>query len=78
MLWTGHRSLYTHERYLHAKAMVFSRADGARVAITGSHNFVEGGVRLGTREIAMETRRPDTIAQILDFHARCVRDLCVG
>lgn len=73
MLWTGHRSMYTRARYLHAKAIVFFRDDGEHAAITGSHNFVEGGVRLGTREIAMETRRPETIAQILDFHARYVR-----
>ncbi|WP_082110262.1 phospholipase D-like domain-containing protein [Demequina phytophila] len=72
MAWTGHRSMYTRSRYLHAKAMVFFRVDGARAAITGSHNFVEGGVRLGTREIALETHRPDTIDQILDFHARHV------
>ncbi|WP_062518433.1 phospholipase D-like domain-containing protein [Demequina gelatinilytica] len=73
MLWTGHRSMYTRRRYLHAKAIVFFRDDGTRVAITGSHNFVEGGVRLGTREIAMETRRPETIEQILAFHAQDVR-----
>ncbi|SEI96895.1 phospholipase D-like domain-containing protein [Demequina mangrovi] len=73
MLWTGHRTMYTRQRYLHAKAIVFFRDDGARAAITGSHNFVEGGVRLGTREIAMETHRAETIDQILDFHARDVR-----
>lgn len=73
MLWTGHRSMYTRKRYLHAKAIVFFREGDPHAAITGSHNFVEGGVRLGTREIAMETRRAETIAQILDFHARYVR-----
>ncbi len=70
MLSTGHRTLYTSQRYLHAKAMVFLRDNGERVALTGSHNFVEGGVRLGTREIALETTHPGTIDQILDFHAR--------
>ncbi|WP_062303901.1 phospholipase D-like domain-containing protein [Demequina subtropica] len=73
MLWTGHRSMYTRKHYLHAKAIVFFRDDASRVAITGSHNFVEGGVRLGTREIAIETRNPETIAQILEFHALDVR-----
>ncbi|WP_062385893.1 phospholipase D-like domain-containing protein [Demequina iriomotensis] len=78
MLWTGHRSLYTRRRYLHAKAIVFFRSGDAHAAITGSHNFVEGGVRLGTREIALETRRPETIAQILEFHARDVRGVGAG
>ncbi|MDN4471431.1 phospholipase D-like domain-containing protein [Demequina zhanjiangensis] len=73
MLWTGYRTRYTQRRYLHAKAMVFFRASGARIAITGSHNFVAGGVKLGTREIALETRDAGTIDQILDFHARHVR-----
>ncbi|WP_082099689.1 phospholipase D-like domain-containing protein [Demequina maris] len=73
MLWTGHRSMYTSRHYLHAKAIVFFGEDGARTAITGSHNFVEGGVRLGTREIAMETRRAETVDQLLDFHALYVR-----
>ncbi|MDN4471430.1 phospholipase D-like domain-containing protein [Demequina zhanjiangensis] len=70
MLWTRNRSLYAQDRYLHAKAMVFFKDNGERVAITGSHNFVEGGVRLGTREIAIETRNPGTVDQILEFHAR--------
>ncbi|WP_169816446.1 phospholipase D-like domain-containing protein [Demequina soli] len=73
MLWTRHRSMYTSKHYLHAKVMVFFGEDGARTALTGSHNFVEGGVRLGTREIAMETRNPATVAQILEFHALYVR-----
>ncbi|WP_169746594.1 hypothetical protein [Demequina maris] len=73
MKWTGHRSMFTRDRYLHAKAMVFFRRDGARATITGSHIFAEGGVRLGTREIALETHRTGTIDQILGFHARNVR-----
>ncbi|WNM24153.1 phospholipase D-like domain-containing protein [Demequina capsici] len=73
MLWTGHRTEYERRQYLHAKALVFFRPSGARVAITGSHNFVLGGVRLGTREIALETRDPATIEQILRFHDAHVR-----
>ncbi|WP_159448753.1 phosphatidylserine/phosphatidylglycerophosphate/cardiolipin synthase family protein [Demequina sp. NBRC 110053] len=68
MLATGHRSRYRRRRYLHAKALVFTMPDGLRVALTGSHNFVAAGVRLGTREIALETHDPTLIDQIESFH----------
>jgi cardiolipin synthase len=42
-------------------------ADGSKVAITGSHNFASGGVWLGTREIALETRDPHIIEQLEQF-----------
>jgi len=73
MATTGHRTRYRRDRYLHAKALVFTMPDGERVAITGSHNFVCAGVRLGTREIALETRDPRVIDQIERFHAEHVR-----
>lgn len=68
MAATGYRTRYRSPRYLHAKCLVFTMADGPAVAITGSHNFVVGGVRLGTREIALETRSPALIEQLLAFH----------
>ncbi|HZL81120.1 MAG TPA: hypothetical protein VFC06_04165 [Demequina sp.] len=48
MAVTRHRTLYRKRRYLHAKAIVFYLKSGKRVAISGSHNFVRGGVTLGT------------------------------
>ena len=73
MLREGTKSLYRHKRYLHAKCIVFYLPKGKRAAITGSHNFVWGGVVLGTREIAMQTKNPALIDQIEDFIERHVR-----
>ncbi len=70
---TGHRTLYRKREYLHAKTLVFYLKHGKRVAITGSHNFVRGGVTLGTREIALQTRNPLVINQIEEFIERAVR-----
>ncbi|WP_062200667.1 phospholipase D-like domain-containing protein [Demequina salsinemoris] len=70
MMWTGYRTQYADPRYLHAKAIVFFRSNGTRISMTGSHNWVVGGVKLGTREIALETRDPATVDQVLEFHAR--------
>ncbi|GIG54873.1 phospholipase D-like domain-containing protein [Demequina activiva] len=72
MAVTGYRTRYRSRRYLHAKCLVFTMAGGERVAITGSHNFVLGGVRLGTREIALETRSTALIEQLLTFHRTSV------
>ncbi len=58
---------YTKDTYLHAKCIVFTMPDGTKAAITGSHNFVNGGAFLGTREVALETRDPKTIAQLESF-----------
>ncbi len=58
---------YERDRYLHAKCIIFSFKDGSKTAITGSHNFVNGGVLLGTREVALETKEPSIIAQLEDF-----------
>ncbi len=73
MLISGHRTLYRKKRYLHAKCMIFYFDDGKRAAITGSHNFVWGGVRLGTREIALQTKDPYVIDQLEDFCDTYVR-----
>ena len=47
--------------------MIFTMPDGRKVAITGSHNFVYGGVLLGTREIALETDDPKIVRQLERF-----------
>ena len=39
-------------------------SDGHKVALSGTHNFVHGGVLLGTREIALETQDTEVIAQL--------------
>ncbi|MES2875935.1 MAG: phosphatidylserine/phosphatidylglycerophosphate/cardiolipin synthase family protein [Patescibacteria group bacterium] len=67
MLFSGHKTLYAKDRYLHAKFMIFTMPDGRKVAITGSHNFVYGGVLLGTREIALETDDPKIVRQLERF-----------
>ena len=58
---------YKRDNYLHAKCIIFTLKDGSKVAITGSHNFMSGGVLLGTREVALETRDPQIISQLEDF-----------
>lgn len=73
MLITRHRTTYRKRQYLHAKAIVFYMKSGKRVAITGSHNFVRGGVTLGTREIALLTKNPLVIDQIEEFIEQQVR-----
>ena len=60
---------YRKKQYLHAKCIVFYLKNGKRVAISGSHNFVYGGVMLGTREIALQTKNPRVIDQIETFFA---------
>ncbi len=73
MAVTHHRTLYRKRQYLHAKVMVFYLKSGKRVAITGSHNFVRGGVTLGTREIALQTKNPlviDQIERFIETHVR--------
>lgn len=67
MFFSGHKTLYNKKRYLHAKFMIFTMPDGTKTAITGSHNFVYGGVLLGTREIALETKDPKVIRQLEAF-----------
>lgn len=67
MLTSKHNTSYHHRHYLHAKFIIFTLPDGNKVAITGSHNFVRGGVLLGTREIALETTNKKIIAQLERF-----------
>lgn len=73
MAVTRHHTLYRKSQYLHAKVMVFYLKSGRRVAITGSHNFVRGGVTLGTREIALQTKNPLLIDEIEKFIEERVR-----
>lgn len=67
MLFSKHKTLYNKPRYLHAKFIIFTMTDGHKVALTGSHNFVKGGVLLGAREIALQTENPQTIEQLESF-----------
>lgn len=67
MFFSRHKTLYARDRYLHAKFMIFTMPDGHKVALTGSHNFVYGGVLLGTREIALETADKKIIRQLEKF-----------
>lgn len=64
---TGLKTQYKKARYLHAKCLIFTFADGTKAAITGSHNFAYTGVLLGTREVALETYDPKIIAQLEKF-----------
>lgn len=73
MLVSGIRTLYSRPSYVHAKCIIVTLPSGKKVAITGSHNFSWGGVRLGTREIALQTRDPHVIAQLEEFFTQHVR-----
>ncbi|HEX7590273.1 MAG TPA: hypothetical protein VF362_04760, partial [Demequinaceae bacterium] len=73
MMSSRTRTLYRRKLYLHAKVIIFYLPGGRKVAITGSHNFVRGGVSLGTREIALQTRNPRLIEQIERFITERVR-----
>ena len=72
MFFGRHQTLYTRGQYLHAKFMLFTMPDGRKVALTGSHNFVYGGVLLGTREIALETEDKKIIKLLEKFYKRYV------
>lgn len=72
VIWLGMKlskqtTLYNRSNYLHAKFIIFTMKDGSKIAITGSHNFVHGGVILGTREIALETHDPSIVKQLEQF-----------
>ncbi len=73
MMSSRTHTLYRREQYLHAKVILFYLPGGRKLAITGSHNFVKGGVSLGTREIALQTKNPHVIEQIERFLAERVR-----
>jgi cardiolipin synthase A/B len=66
---THNKTLYKHSSYLHAKFMIFTMPDGKKIAVTGSHNFVHGGVLLGTREVALETEDKGIIKQLEEFYS---------
>lgn len=70
MTLTGYRTLYRRQTFIHAKCIIYTMPDGHKVALTGTHNFVRGGVALGTREIAMETSDPHIITQLESFLAK--------
>jgi cardiolipin synthase A/B len=67
---TGLRSLYPRKNYIHAKFILFTMSDGKQITITGSHNFTYGGVRFGTREVALETTDPSVAKQLRAFHKK--------
>jgi len=73
MLLSRNRTLYRKSQYLHAKCIIFDLGDGKKVAMTGSHNYSYGGVRLGTREIALVTKDRDIIGQLERFCDEHVR-----
>lgn len=73
LFFSSHQTLYTRAQYLHAKFIIFTMPGGQKIALTGSHNFVYGGVLLGTREIALETKNPKIIKQLEKFFDRYVK-----
>lgn len=70
MTTTGYQTLYHRQTFIHAKCIVYTMPDGHKVALTGTHNFVRGGVALGTCEIALETSDPHIISQLEEFLAK--------
>lgn len=70
MLTSGFKTLYKKDAYLHAKFIIFTKADGTKAAITGSHNFAFTGVLFGTREVALETTDKRIIKQLEHFHKK--------
>jgi len=67
MLRTNIKTLYRKNNYIHAKFMLFEMADGRKIALTGSHNFSYSGVRVGTREVALETENIQIYTQLKEF-----------
>lgn len=70
---SGVETLYKKQQYLHGKFMIFQMPNGQTIAITGSHNFVETGNNLGTREVALETTDSKIISQLENFLKTRVR-----
>ncbi|MBI2798451.1 phosphatidylserine/phosphatidylglycerophosphate/cardiolipin synthase family protein [Candidatus Saccharibacteria bacterium] len=54
-------------RPTHAKAFVIKRADGDIEVLFGSHNFAERTVNNGTKELAMWSKDPEIVGQIMAF-----------
>lgn len=70
---SGLQTSYHKRQYLHSKFMIFYMPNGETIAITGSHNFVESGGMLGTREVALETTDDKIIKQLIGFLEEEVR-----
>lgn len=66
------KNLYKSSQYLHAKFIIFNMEDGRKIALTGSHNFVAAGSRIGTREVALLTENKRVIAELEKFFAEKV------
>ncbi len=47
------KNLYKHQRYIHAKFILFELKDGSKALVSGSNNFSWRGVAYGTQEIAL-------------------------
>jgi cardiolipin synthase len=73
MAFSGQKTLYKKKKYLHAKFMIFTMKNGEKIAITGSHNFVPGGVIFGTRELALETTDKRVIRQLESFFKSSIK-----
>ena len=67
MVLSRNATKYQRIPYLHAKFMIFEMPNGDKIALTGSHNFVYGGVLAGTREIALQTTDKKLIKQLEGF-----------
>ncbi len=66
-LLSGIGTLHVRQSYIHAKCIIFELEDGQKIALSGSHNFSNGGVWLGTREICLITKDPEIIDLIERF-----------
>lgn len=72
MIQTRLKTLYNKDTYVHAKFIIFTLKNGDKVAITGSHNFAYSGVRLGTKEVALETTDRGIISQLETFSKKYI------
>lgn len=54
---------YLTDQKLHAKLLIIDR----QIAILGSHNFAQEGVRQGTEEIALETTHTALVQNLVDY-----------
>lgn len=66
-LLSGIKTSYSKNVYIHAKCIIFELKDGKKVALSGSHNFSNGGVWLGTREICLKTSDPEIVKLLEQF-----------
>lgn len=73
MFFSGNKSLYKREPYLHSKFIIFTMPGGKRIALTGSHNFNYLSVLVGTREIALQTEDPKIIKQLEKFFDKYIK-----